>query len=726
MAEPEDNTPKLNLSPHREDVKETQPMTYRVTLALLLSICTFLAAPLAAAQTQPAPDQDDVVKITTNLVQIDAVVTKDGKPVRDLKVEDFEIYEDGRKQTITSFAYISNLANVPGSAPPRAAKTDAPDVVPAGPIQRDVPRRTVAIVVDDLGLSAESMSNVRRQVRKFIAEELQPDDLVAVIRTGGEMGALQQFTNDKRMLNRAVELLRWNPCSRIGLATLERVEDPRGGGCFYASNEQTLRALRFILDAMGRLPGRKSMIVMSDDIPIRREQPVSEGADSVTVGGDVRNYGGWLQRITETAIRSSVVIYSVDTQGLQYTGITAADSVIGSMPRGAGTGVGDSVPERSARLGGLINSRSRTLLSRQEGGRRIAEQTGGFQIRNSNAFRLDRIFEDQGGYYLLGYRPTEETFNRKFHHIKAKVKRSGMTLRTRAGFYGVAEEEANQGRAVIRDPVNLALLSPFGTQDLEFGLSSFFANGKSDGSIIRSFVYLNPANLSFRSVNGQRETSLELHGAVFGDNGKVIDRLKRNIVLSLGENEYQQAIRDSLGDAVRLRFDIPAKRPGSYQVRIAVRELTSNKIGSAGQFVVVPDLNEKQLALSGIVIRGVSQASTPAAVLANPPARRFAANSDLYFAFVVYNPNVNPATRLPDLIMETKLFREGKSIGTAPPTAIDTKNQPDVSRVFVNSVVRLSPELEPGDYYLQVVITDKAARDKQPPIAQWVNFEIVK
>lgn len=86
-------------------------------LALLLSICVFLPV---LAQTQPAapvPPQksgdkdDDVVRITTNLVQIDAVVTKNGKVVPNLNAGDFEIYEDGRKQTITSFAYVSNVSN---------------------------------------------------------------------------------------------------------------------------------------------------------------------------------------------------------------------------------------------------------------------------------------------------------------------------------------------------------------------------------------------------------------------------------------------------------------------------------------------------------------------------------------------------------------------------------------------------------------------------------------
>ena len=185
--------------------------TLKVSFCTFLSLCIFVSG---LAQTKPVDDKDDVVRITTNLVQIDAVVTKDGKHVTNLTADDFEIFEDGKKQTITSFAYISNISNVPSSdsrasvAPP-ASKKNETSVPPPVPIQRDAARRTVAIVVDDLDMSAESMTPVRRQVRKFIAEEVQPNDLVAIIRTGGQMGALQQFTNDKRVLNRAIERLRW-------------------------------------------------------------------------------------------------------------------------------------------------------------------------------------------------------------------------------------------------------------------------------------------------------------------------------------------------------------------------------------------------------------------------------------------------------------------------------------------------------------------------------------
>src|SRR5688572_3547177 len=172
--------------------------------------------PTAPAQPQQPdtqdPDDTDVVRIRTNLVQIDAVVTKDGKQVTDLTPEDFEIFEDGKKQVITNFSYVSN---VPSSSPDAAVKpavkrTGLPVVPPA--IRPDDPRRTVALVVDDLGISMESVSPLRNQLRKFIDEQMQPNDVAAIIRTGGEVGALQQFTTDKRLLHRAVERLRRHPC----------------------------------------------------------------------------------------------------------------------------------------------------------------------------------------------------------------------------------------------------------------------------------------------------------------------------------------------------------------------------------------------------------------------------------------------------------------------------------------------------------------------------------
>ena len=684
-------------------------MKLRVFLALLLSFCIFLPTlaqtkPATSVQQQTPDDQDDVVKINTNLVQVDAVVTKDGKVVPNLTAEDFEIFEDGHKQAITSFAYISNVSK---STPQPAAPAEKD--VPFAPLTRDQPRRTVALVVDDLGLSAESLSQVRRQLRKFIAEELQANDLVAILRTSGELGALQQFTNDKRLLNRAVDQLRWNFCSRVGINVFPALRNPLFGEpydqnrCGGASYYQTLRALRFILDALGEIPGRKSMIILSDSLPFETQEVKSDETSETAFPNESRRYVDLLKKVAEKAIRSSVVIYSVDTQGLQYVGPTAADHIAGS-----GRNIATQINQAMA-------SRSNLLWDRREGGELMASQTGGFQIRNSNSFKLDRILDDQSGYYLLGYRPTDETFNKRFHHIKAKVKRSGMTLRTRFGFYGFSDEEARDSRQPFRNATNVALTSPFGAQDIEVGLTSFFANDKTNGSVVRSFVYFEGRNLTFAKVADLHQASIEMHGVIFGDNGSIIEQYKHGATISLSEGDYQQAMQNGMS----LSFDMPVQRPGSYQVRVAIKDRASSQIGTAGQFVGVPDLNKNRLGVSGIVLGTIS--GDPSQAIANPGAKRFDANSDLYFAYVLYN-----ATQLANPIMEAKLFRDGKNVYSGPEVPIRITSQPDPSRLVVTGAVKLSPDLEPGSYYLQVVITDKNSKNKLAPVVQWIDFEIVK
>jgi hypothetical protein len=207
-----------------------------VSKAFVSLLVTFvLSIPVATQQSQPQKpkttpeketklnrqqpeteeEQDSVVRITTNLVQVDAVVTKDGKVVSDLTPNDFVITEDGRPQTITHFSYVSNVPNENAEKP----VTKSSVILPAG-VRREETRRTIAIVVDDLGISLESIRSVKEQLRKFVDEHVQPQDLVAIIRTGGEVGVLQQFTTDRRLLHRAIEALRWSLCSRVGYSGL--------------------------------------------------------------------------------------------------------------------------------------------------------------------------------------------------------------------------------------------------------------------------------------------------------------------------------------------------------------------------------------------------------------------------------------------------------------------------------------------------------------------------
>jgi VWFA-related protein len=723
-------------------------MYKRVFLATLLLASILLPVsgqksprplPPSTPQSKPGDGDQDVVRITTNLVQIDVVVTRDGKQVTDLKPEDFELFEDGHPQQITNFSYV---ANVPGTAPinalPPVSKDKTAPIVPAVIGARDV-RRTVAFVVDDLGMSNESAVQARHQLRKFVDEQLQPNDLVAIIRTGGDVGALQQFTNDKRLLYSAIEHVKWNHCSRTGLFVFRpNLPYPLNASGAEACGGQTmigtLEALRFVVRGMGDLPGRKAMVVLSDYIPFAEEDPgpnatapgnqkigsqtsggSGTGGEATAIGfGNTNSYEAFLRRIAELAIRSSVVIYAADTRGLQYTGLTAADYSPWTR---------ETLMRQAS---DVISTRNMTLWIGREGSDMLARQTGGFLVRNSNDFGIERVMDDQRGYYLLGYRPSDQTFNRHFHQIKARVKQKGLTLRTRTGFFGVTEDEARSPELASGDQMRLALMSPFGGSDINLRLTTFFANDASAGSLLRSFLYLDASDLTFtEKPDGTHEAKFDLSTVLFGDNGRDLGRQDRSTTLRLTTESYQRAQREGLVYS----FDTPVKKYGAFQFRVAVRDQISARIGAAGQFVEVPNLSKDRLVLSGIVIH--NEVNEPAKagdgdITGGPAVRQFQRGANLIAVYAVYNALVNKATPLVQLTAQTRIFRDGKLIFTGEPASLNVSGQTDLQRLIGESRLSIGPELSPGDYVLQIIVEDRLGKEKNRRTSQWIDFEVVK
>lgn len=716
-------------------------MTRKVSLTLLWSFWLSLLLPLQGQQSTPPPppqsDPQDVVRITTNLVQIDVVATKDGKPVTDLQAEDFEILEDGKPRVITNFSYVSNVPISPPAAPATAAKAKDKITPPVPPAKIDLndQRRTVALVIDDLGISFESMSILRSQVRKFL-DTLSPNDLVAIIRTGGDVGSLQQFTNDRRVLQNAFDHLRWNPCSRAGL----NVFQPAGALgsninlCSASVISSTLHSLSFILKGMAHLPGRKSMMFFSDYLPIEDQEPSAYEETLIARGGSQgggsaqrdlldtgTTYYQQLQRIAELAIRSSVVIYSVDTRGLRYTGPTAADRIVYPSR--------DRVQPDTV-IGRLSMARSAQLLRGREGSDLIARQSGGFLIRNSNDFGFKDVMSDQQGYYLIGFRPAEDSFDHNFHRIKAKSKRSGLTVRTRAGFYGFTEDEARPPRLAVDDQMKKALISPFGAKDVALRLTTFFVDEAAQGPTLRSFVFIDPHDLTFtEQPEGWHVANLDLHVMIFGDNGRILGEQDQTGTLRFRGDGYERAMREGIAYS----FDIPVKLRGSCQFRVAVRDAVSSRIGAAGQFVEIPDLKDGHLALSGIVARldprDASDATDKPGLLPDksiatgPAVRKFPQGSSVKFSYAIYNAGAGGGPS--QTTSQVRIFREGKLIFTGDPVPVNFQGQTDLQHLVSAVRFQIDSNITPGDYVLQIIVSD-SAKQKPRVATQWIDFEVVK
>jgi VWFA-related protein len=383
-----------------------RPRSFSLLAALALSI------PLAAQRPQH-PEPGPVFRLSVSLVQVDAVVTdRKNRHITTLGPADFQVLQDGKPQPVTAVAYMrTDERYLDESGAPE------PAVVPISP--RDA-RRVIGIIVDDSRMTFESVYRTRMGLRRLVDEQLEPADLVTVVTTSGMRGTSWPFTFSRPELRAAVTRLRfslWNASAAGALEPLEHTFDvlptpfERFREEHFAVN--ALNRIADVIEAVRELPGRKTVLLVSEGFSM------SGLSDS-----QIRDA---MYRLVDRANRAGVVIYAVDPRGLMFTGLTAADNATSA-----------------AEMAQVTARRNDALSQTQEGLRFVAGQTGGFAVVNSNdipgAFR--RVLDDQRGYYLIGFQPSEDTFgpDRHFRRVKVRVTRKGLRVRTRAGFYGIATE----------------------------------------------------------------------------------------------------------------------------------------------------------------------------------------------------------------------------------------------------------------------------------------------
>lgn len=742
-------------------------MRIRPSPAIALSFSLFVSVAAQIQKSAPQTtstrtqqsrqsDDDEVVRITTNLVQVDLVVTdKKGKIVTDLGPEEIEVYEDGRPQKITNFSFVSaeDGAGQPVAVKPAPPVDKYAPAVPPVRLRPDQVRRTIALVVDDLGLSFESTGQVRQALRKFVDREMQPGDLVAIIRTAGGMGALQQFTSDKRQLHAAIERVKYYLSGRGGTGAFAPLQGaapsaqdgaPLGGqsetGIVDGDDPDqfredlytvgTLGAVNYVVRGMRELPGRKSILLMSDGINFGESTRRTRVIDAA-------------RRLTDLANRASVVIYTMDARGLQTLGLNASDDVSGFS---------------GAQIQQQIQTRRRAFSSSQDGFKYLAEQTGGFSIINDNDLSagIRRVLADQKGYYLIGYRPDESTFDSakargKFHEISFKLKRPGLSVRSRRGFYGFTNENAVAQPKTRAAQLLGALTSPFASADVNLRLTPLFGNDPTTGSFVRALLHINARDLTFTDEpDGWHKAVFDIFAVTFGDNGTVVDQLDRIQTVRVRGETYKRALENGFV----FTLTVPIKKPGAYQLRTALRDTTSERVGSASQFIEVPNISKNRLALSGIVMNGTDAAAktnapakqpagqTPAPDTSastgaeeaigdsdphpGPAVRRFRSGMLVRYDYIIYNAQLNKVLGRPQVSTQMRLFRDGQEIFAGRVEPLEVNDQTDLKRLITGGALQLGSNMTPGEYILQIVVRDPLAKVKYRTATQWIDFEIMK
>ncbi|HYY99639.1 MAG TPA: VWA domain-containing protein, partial [Pyrinomonadaceae bacterium] len=585
-------------------------------------------------------------------------------------------------------------------------------------------RRTIALLVDDVGLSFETTAYVRRALAKFVDEQMRPGDLVAVIRTSGGAGSLQQFTSDRGRLRAAIDRLRWYPVGRGGVAAVETMypEDQDDVGLLLRGNRASNKidasgfeylggsvgALGYVVRGLGRFPGRKSVVLISDNFPTASA----------------------IKSIADEANRTSVVIYTMDPRGFTKFGLTADDSQYNLAANQIESRTRERYQRFKASQGGLSS---------------IAEETGGIFIYDTNDLNdgLSRVLEDQRGYYLIGYRPDAEAADsadgrRRFHKLTLEVTRPGLRVRSRSGFYEAGPGEAARSRPPTRDEqLREALTAPFDSGDLSLQLTAIFADDRKLGTYVHTLIHVDARDLKFKEEAGGWQTaSFDLIAVAYDDAGKVAGQLGRTRTLRTRGADFERLQREGFVYFI----DLPLKNPGGYQLRAALRDSATGRVGSAGQFVEVHDLKDGRLALSGLIVSGADAGAASlsgsggageysegvGAAETGPALRRFRRGAMVGYGFYIYGARLDPASQRPRLTTELRLFRDGRPVFTGKALPFDAAGQADTKRLVAGGSFRLGTDLPPGDYVLQLVVTDLLADEPRRTSASWIDFEIVE
>src|ERR1035437_1402842 len=430
---------------------------------------------------------DDIIKITTKLVQIDAVVVdKDVKPVTDLKNSDFELRQDGKPQKITHLSYVST-ASTGGS--PRSIDQEIKNPQTPNGVTRNSAGRLIAFVVDDGNCFATPsvIRASREAIDKFLNTMMLPADKVAIYRTRAGSSALQQYTSNKEHLLQVSKTIKYYPpdasCDSYSESksyendaerqTREANEDFLNDNKLVAG----LGVTNYVVRGLEHVGGRKILFLLSPGLDIRDH-----------IG---RPLGSWsaVRSVAEMANRAGVVIDSIDSRGLENTLFIGPD---------VNVSIGDM--NGFHRSGDLQTGAARDLLKSREGLSDLAHLTGGELYYNLNDLsdQIERALRAEKGYYLIAYEPDDETFRGKnFNKIEIKVNRPDVKVISRPGFYGVPDKVRVARKQTENSDLYEAIAAPLPTAGINLHLTAFFGNSLEEGNYVRSLVHLPGDELTF-------------------------------------------------------------------------------------------------------------------------------------------------------------------------------------------------------------------------------------
>jgi VWFA-related protein len=686
----------------------------RVLPAVILALTASGLASAPSAPPSPSPSPGPTFGTGVELVTVDAVVLDQrGESVAGLTAEDFQVEEDGRPQTIVSFEAVTlpESADVP---PPSRARVSTNAAAP-GP-QR---RRTFVIVFDNAHMAPERIGTARAAVAEFVRSALRPGDEVTLVPTSGGAWWTAEMPEGSHDLAAALERLqalrpRNTSVDRISdweamelylhrdqrvMASVARryyehrlILEPPGGAdradlqvspglpliqakaaevyqAALGRKRATLNALERVAESLAPVKGRKSIILVSEGFV--HEPQLTEFRDLV-----------------HAARQANAAIYFLDARGLRGAPVTAdAEIAEQTDPRDMNAVLNEGVVEA-------------------QGADSIAIDSGGFSIKNSNdlAKGLRRIADESRRYYLLGYQPARTAPDGKFHKIEVRVRRPGLEVRARRGYYAPKETATARREAGSLDPrVRAALDSPYLGEGIPLRMTSHVLGASREGKAnVVLVAEADPGAFGFERQGSRFNDVLESYVVVSArDTGENVHREKL-IELSLPA-EVKQQLESSWLPIVR-EFDLV---PGVYQARLLLRDRNGGRVGSVRHEFTVPPLDGFRT--STPILTDVLQAPPAGSQVPGRPLpvarRRFAAGRTLYYLFEVYGAQRDGTAGVPRVSAGYEIRSGDTTLAKQPAAPMAPGPHGELAQVFVFSLRGVAP----GDYEVVLRVQDEVA-----------------
>jgi len=528
---------------------------------------SFVIVPLlvAAAGAQTSSQPDVILKATTRLIQVNVIVRDHhGDPVRDLKKEDFQIFDNGKPQPVSVFSMDSN-AVLPEAQP-------LPENVFTNTLQQKgaVPSSVTVILIDALNTPWKDQAWSKQQLVKYL-KTIHPDDRVAIYALGPGLRVLHDFTTDSSGLLKQLE--RYNGSvipetdkadnsfsSDLAAVQFDSWMHGAGGGMspqerdFYVINkvQGTLHAIEFIADHLASLPGRKNLIWLSGGFPLQ----IGMGSEKAMFdpNREQRTFGPEVEHAIKALNDANVAVYPVDARGL------VADTRFDASSRNI-----NLKPKLS--MGPVVEHQQTMSV--------LASATGGHAYFNTNdlAKAIRDAVDDSALTYTIGFYPASETFDGRFHKIDVKTPgHGGLSIHYRKGYYDVADQPHDE-KARHAELQN-AVWSPLDSSALGLVVKVTSA-GSDHPNDIDVFVKIDPNGVGVSRNGDRNDGAIDLLMVQKNDRGKTFNGEDSTITLAMKPDTYQKVEKEGF-----VFHKVIPRAAQATMLRVIVRDASSGTLGS--------------------------------------------------------------------------------------------------------------------------------------------------